>query len=140
MTWSSAATCRYGSVRPARSSQSSSVARSGGGSASLDAMSVKTRTPYQAVTRSPWPASRPVRSASRSARALTPIRFSYRSEPNAERHAAQSPESPGRMARASPLRTSSDTRPAGSASAAMARSTGSGSARYISTPWQRTAG
>jgi hypothetical protein len=109
------------------------------GSASLAAISVKTRTPYQAVSSRPWPASRPVRSARRSARAATPILLAYWSEPNASAHAAQSPSSPGRMASASPLRTSSDTIPPGAVSPAMARRTGSGSAWYISTPWQSTA-
>ena len=102
-------------------------------------MSVNTRTPYQAVTSRPWPASRAVRSASRSARAVTPIRFAYVTEPKAAAHAAQSPSSPGRMASASPLRTSSDTIPPGAVSPATARSTGSGSAWYISTPWHSTA-
>lgn len=59
--------------------------------------------------------------------------------PNASAQAAQSPSSPGRMASASPLRTSKDTTPPGAVSAAIARSTGSGSAAYISTPWQSTA-
>jgi hypothetical protein len=114
--------------------------RSAGGPAESAAPSVNTRTPNQAVTASPSPASRAVRSASRSARALIPIRFWYRSEPNASAHAPQSPSRPGRMASASPLRTSSDTTAPGAASVAMARSTGAGSPAYISTPWQSTTG
>ena len=68
-------------------------------------MSVKTRTPYQAVTPRPWRASRAAKvgEAVGPSGDADPVLVSVRGKAAAQ--AVQSPSSPGRMASASPLRT-----------------------------------
>ncbi len=117
---------RYGSVRPARSSTASTASRSSGSTSSSAAVSVKTRTPYQVCSGAPIPARVDVSRVSP---------YEDVGGQNAASAPAQSPDSPARIAAASPLRTSSDSIPPGASIRATPASSASGSSTSsMSTP------
>ena len=96
--------------------------------------SVNTRTPYQVMGRKPADVSATSISSVRSARAGRPSSLRYAVEWNAERAAAQSPLSPGRMASACPLRNVRDNFPAVANRADSSLTACTQSSKYIITP------
>ena len=136
---SRAATSRYGSVRPARSSAASSVQLRVGRHLRLGGVSVKTRTPYQACSGAPIPAERRCQRVQPVGPDVRPSRLVYavgveggqRRRPVARPAPAASPARPrsvpaGTAARRA--RASAPARPAARPAPAT----------YISTPWQST--
>ena len=103
------------------------------------AVSVKTRTPYQACSGAPIPASVAVRSSSRSARTSRPSRL--RVARRCRRRPAPRPSPrPGRAASPARRRCARAGTAArrGPASAPAPRAAGPAPRTYISTPWQST--